>query len=284
MRGQRVNRGLLASLVAAALVLCVLIGWAPARAAVYRYYREHGRARALAGLPGFDSQGSERFVLYYRPEDADLAALILEVAEAAYSHVVAQVGHRPEGRVPLIVYADRAELRAAFGWGSDQSAVGVYWRGTVRLLSPRVWLAASDESELRESFLRRNPLAHELTHYVLDELTDGNYPRWFTEGLAQRVEEQATGYLWLEPGASLDQALYTLEDLAARFDALPNQALAYRQSYLLVSYIAERWGEGALAGLIARLGEGVPFERAVQLSLDRGMPEVYRDWLASVPR
>lgn len=284
MRGKWVNRGLLASLVAAALIVCVLFGWTAARAAVYRYYREQGRARTLAGLTGFDSRGSEQFVLYYRPAEADLAALILEVAEAAYSHVVAQVGHRPEGRVPLILYADRAELRAAFGWGSDQSAVGVYWRGTVRLLSPRVWIAASDDAGMRESFLGRNPLAHELTHYVLDELTDGNYPRWFTEGLAQRVEEQATGYLWEEPGSSLDQALYSLEELAGHFDALPNQALAYRQSYLLVAYIAERWGEAALAGLIAHLGEGVPFDRAVEVSLNRAMPEVYSDWLASVAR
>lgn len=284
MRSRWMRHGLVVLLVAAALILCALLGWTAARAAVYRFYREQGRVRTLAGLDGFDSQGSERFVLYYRPEDADLAALILEVAEAAYDHAVAQVGFRPEGRVPLIVYADRAELRAAFGWGSDQSAVGVYWRGTVRLLSPRVWLAASDEGGLRESFLRRNPLAHELTHYVLDLLTDGNYPRWFTEGLAQRVEEQATGYLWLEPGATLDQELYSLEDLAGRFDCLHNQVLAYRQSYLLVGYIVERWGEEALTGLIARLGEGVPFGRAVEGSLNRAMPEVYSDWLASVVR
>ncbi len=277
MNRKRAQR-LLTALAAGAFLLCSLLGWPEARAAAYRYYRQQGRVRILAGLSGYQEAGSARFVLYHRPGDGDLAPLILAHAESVYDLVVSHVGYRPVGRVPLILYPDRTELRAAYGWESGQSAVGVYWRGTVGLLSPKVWIAARDADELADRFRRSNPIAHELTHYVLDEWTDGNYPRWFTEGLAQYVEEMATGYLWLEAGASLDQPLYALSELTERFDALPNQPLAYRQSYSLVAYMAETYGEDGVTEVIARLGEGAPFDRAVETALGRSMQAIYADW------
>jgi len=282
MNSKRALQRLLSALAAGAFLLCGLLGWPEARAAAYRYYRQQGRARALAGLSEYLSAGSDRFVVYYRPEDEDVAPLILEHAESVYDLVAGQVGYRPSGRVPLILYPDRTELRAAYGWGSGQSAVGVYWRGTVGLLSPKVWIAADDPAELEAEFRQSNPIAHELTHYVLDEWTDGNYPRWFTEGLAQYVEELATGYLWLEPGAALDQPLYTLSELTERFDGLSNQPLAYRQSYSLVAYMAETHGQEGLARLIALLAEGAPFAQAVESGLGRSMKAVYSDWKDSV--
>lgn len=280
MKGQRVVWRLLSAVAAGALLLCGLAGWPRARAAVYRYYRHQGRVRTLGGLAGYRTAESGRFVLYYLPEDGDLAALILEQAEAVYERVVAEVGYPPAERVPLILYPDRTALRAAYGWGSEQSAVGVYWRGTVGLLSPRVWIAAGDPAELASEFRRLSPVAHELTHYLLDELTEGNYPRWFTEGLAQYVEELATGYVWPEAAAApLDPTLYTLSELTRRFDDLPDRPLAYRQSHLLVAHIAEAHGRPGLTGLIALLAEGVPFDRAVETALGRSMASIYADWL-----
>lgn len=256
--------------------------WPQPRAAIYRLYRAQGRAEALESLEGYENRSSNRFDLYYQPADEDQADLVLGTAEGLYDAVMAEVGHTPEGRVPLILYPTRPDLRQAFGWGNDQSALGVYWRGTVRLLSPHVWIDEEDEAERTATFRRLNPLAHELTHYVLDDLTNGNYPHWFTEGLAQRVEYQQTGYLWLEERATLNQQLYTLQDLEERFDTLPNQALAYRQSYLLVSHIAEAYGTAGLADLIARLGQGTPFSRAVAQSFGRDMAAIYQDWLGGL--
>lgn len=284
MNRRRALQRLLSVLAAGALLICGLLGWPEARAAVYRYYRDQGRERTLAGLSGYLSAGSARFVLYYRPEDGDLVRMILEHAESVYDLVVSQVGYRPAGRVPLILYPDRTELRAAYGWGKGQSAVGVYWRGTVGLLSPKVWIAADDPAELAADFRRSNPIAHELTHYALDLMTDGNYPRWFTEGLAQYVEEMATGYVWLEAGSTLDQPLYTLSELTARFDSLPNQPLAYRMSHSLVAYMADTYGQAGLARLIALLGEGVPFDRAVEEGLGRSMDAIFSAWQDGVRR
>ena len=45
-----------------------------------------------------------------------------------------------------------------------------------------------------KDYFKEGPMVHEYTHLVVDELTGGNYSRWFTEGVAQYVEQQVTGY------------------------------------------------------------------------------------------
>lgn len=265
------------------LVLLLSLGalwqvWPQPRAALYRFMRAEGRERTLDRLEGYGRRQSDRFDLYYMEADEDQTDLILEIAEEVYDQVIEQVGYQPPGRVPLILYPTRQELRKAFGWGSDESALGVYWQGSIRLLSPHAWIDEESSERLAEAFRQLNPITHELTHYVLDSMTDGNYPRWFTEGLAQVVEERVTGYLWLEPSSTLDQELYTLTDLQERFDRLSNQPLAYRQSYLLIAYLLEQYGEEGLGGLIHQLAEGTPFARAVELRFGLSMPQLFDDW------
>lgn len=252
--------------------------WPYPREAVYSLYRDRGKAQTLAELQGYHRQSSEHFDIFYTDDDENVVSMVLETAEEAWEPVVDQVGYRPQGRVPLILYPSRASLRQAFGWGNGESAMGVYWKGTIRLLSPNVWIDEESPKQKRKVFRKLNPIAHELTHYVLDYLTDGNYPRWFTEGLAQRVEYSVSGYLWIESESSLRQNLYTLEDLERQFDKLENQPLAYRESYLLVDYMAKRLGEERLGDLIQRLGDGTPFRIAVENTYGMKVEQIFDRW------
>lgn len=252
--------------------------WPVSRDTVYQVYRSYGKARVISGLDGYDMQESERFQVYYQQEDEDIAPLILETAEDVYDRVVESIGYRPKGLVPLIIYPDRATFREAFGWGAEESALGVYHAGTIRLLSPHVWIKNRTPAEQAKTFRKLGPVSHELSHYVLDYLTQGNYPRWFTEGLAQRIEYQITGFLWLEEESTLRQRLYTLRELESGFDRLPNQALAYRQSYLLVDYMAETYGEEMLTQLIERLAAGDEFATAIHKVTGASLQSIRDDW------
>ncbi len=261
------------------LPLLIYWYWPRPREVVYSLYRQHGRNQTLSTLSGYQTKATEHFQILYTPADENVVDMILQTAESVYQPVVDQVGYEPAGKVPLIVYPTRDDLRSAFDWGSSESALGVYWSGTIRLLSPNVWIPSVTESERYRVFAQLNPLAHELTHYVLDYYTNGNYPRWFTEGLAQWVEYNTTGYLWLEPESTLRQRLYTLEDLTRRFDEVGNQPLAYRQSFLLVDYIAQTYGEHRLFELVQELGRGVPFSRAVHMVTRDTQEQIYDHWL-----
>ena len=256
--------------------------WQQAREMVYGAIREHAKTQALTALSGYHTRTSAHFKVYYGDVDQDVAELILDTAETVYKPVVDRVGYRPPAPVPIIVYPNREALRHAFGWGNGESALGVYWGGTIRLLSPNAWIIRPSSREQRLAFQKLNPLAHEFTHYTLDYLTSGNYPRWFTEGLAQYVEYNVTGYLWIEPESTLRQRLYTLQELQGEFDRLKNQPLAYRQSYLLFRYMATTYGDERLSDLIGSLARGEPFAHAVQRVLGLPLPQVYDRWQAWV--
>lgn len=273
--------------IASLLTICMVVGvvwwaWPISRVTMYQVYRGYGKSRVLAGLDGYDSRTSERFEVFYTPDDADIAALILETAEAVYEPVVESVGYRPSGLVPLIIYPDRETFRDAFGWGAEESALGVYHAGTIRLLSPHAWIKSRTPEEQARAFQKLGPIAHELVHYLLDYMTQGNYPRWFTEGLAQRVEYHITGFLWLEQESTLNQRRYTLRELESNFDRLANQPLAYRQSYLLVDYMAQTYGEEMLERLVQHLAAGEDFRTAIRKVTGVSLREISEDWEAWV--
>ena len=265
------------------LIPALLWWWWPSpRDVVYSLYRERGRTRTIAGLSGYQVKSGKNVDVYYTEADQNVVDWVVQTTDAVYGSVTGQVGFAPSKKVPVVNYPTRDELRHAFGWGNGESAMGVYWSGTIRLLSPNVWIKERGEKEKRKVFDRINPIAHELTHYVLDYMTNGNYPRWFTEGLAQRVEYKTTGYLWIESESTLHQTLYTLDDLEKRYDQLQNQPLAYRQSFLLVDHMARTYGEEGLSDLIQRLGQGIPFATAVEQVCGEPLNAVYGDWLVWV--
>lgn len=277
-KSNRTLRALAVFLPVLTVALLLLSWWPQPREAVYSLYRDRGKVQTLAQLQGYHRKSSEHFDVFYTDDDANMVDLVLETAEEAFDPVVQYVGYTPDGRVPVILYPDRPTLRRAFGWGSGESALGVYWKGTIRLLSPNVWIDETSERAQRRAFRKLNPIAHELTHYVLDYLTDGNYPRWFTEGLAQRVEYQISGYLWIEPESSLRQPLFTFTELDKQFDKLSNQPLAYRQVYLLVDYMAKQQGEDGLERLVQSLGRGVAFNTAVESIYGSSASDLFYGW------
>ena len=278
MSTSTITRWLIALLSVLVLAGITCWYWPQPREAMYSLYRESGKAKTLFGLGNYETRSSEHFIVYFTEADQNVADMILETAESVYQPVVKEMGHAPDRKVPLIVYASRDDLRQAFGWGNSESAVGVYWAGTIRLLSPNVWIHAKRAPEQQRSYAKVNPIAHEFTHYLLDYMTNGNYPRWFTEGLAQWVEYRVTGYLWLEDSNTLDQKLYSMEDLITRFDRLPNQALGYREAYLLVNYIAETHGEQSIADLVQQLQDGHSFAQSLQQVTGNSESELYDQW------
>jgi hypothetical protein len=269
--------GLMVVLVCALLIGGVMFSQAPRRA-LASALRSLERYRTLTGLARFERRQSTHFDLYFTASDEAVADTVLQTAETVWDPVIQRMGTKPAGRVPLILYPSREELRRAFGWGQSESALGVYWQGTIRLLSPNVWLEGLGVESREKAFARLNPIAHELTHYLLDEQTAGNYPRWFTEALAQRVEAGVTGYVWLEPTSRLSQPLYSYEQLANQFHRLPNQSLAYREVYLFLDWLIKDRDEPSLERLVHLLAKGETFGAAFTQAFGASPAERFQEW------
>lgn len=255
--------------LAAALVLAAFFMKLPnvIRSGTYTVFRETLKQKALWTTRHMETLNGDKFIVRYAAGHKADAELVLATAEKFYAPIADKYGYTGRSKIPVIVYPSRPELNRNFGWQANESAMGVYWTGVIRVLSPKVWVTEEDPASYRNEFMNSGPMAHEFTHLVVDYVTGGNYTRWFTEGVAQYEEYKLTGFQFEDMEAALDQPLYRLDEMDMYFDNLPNQPLAYRQSYLAVRYIAEVYGEESLKAILKSLAKNDKIDQAIPKSL-----------------
>jgi hypothetical protein len=163
----------------------------------------------------------------------------------------------------IVIYPDSVSLAASFGWDKNEKALGVYWGGTIRVLSPRTWLNGSEEMD---RFIKEGPMVHEFAHLMVDEMTRGNYNRWWTEGIAQYMERNITGFEFAVPSSYKRHNFYTLENMENNFDKL-DQSVAYWESLEAVDFIVDRYGERSLYSILDNLSHGDSMSIAAEKAL-----------------
>lgn len=204
------------------------------------------------------------YKIRYLPQDQYCVPLVSEAAEDAYTRVTNELGRKPRNQTTLVIYPNNASLAASFGWDKNEKALGVYWGGTIRILSPDAWLANIGQ---RDRFIREGPMVHEFTHLMVDEMTRGNYNRWWTEGIAQYTERDITGFQFASPfKRSSDRFYYELDNLEKNYDRL-DQSVAYWESLQIVDYIATDYGQAKIYLIIDNLSSGESMAKAVEGAL-----------------
>ncbi|MFA5536711.1 MAG: hypothetical protein WDA53_06015 [Bacillota bacterium] len=251
--------------MAALLILIVLLARSPGglKARTYDWVRETMKKSMEIKTYNWYALEGEYFRVKYQPVDASIARLVLETAEASFSDVNKLLDFEPKMTVPIFIYPNRVSLSKSFGWDGAINAMGVYWAGAIRILSPLEWIDIDNEESLIATFQEQGPIVHEYAHLLVDYKTHGNYPRWFTEGVAQYVEQKLTGYLLPEPVGE-ENLWYSFSKMDDKFDLLPNQDVAYRQSLLAVEYIVELKGFGAILAILDELAKGQTIKIAVE--------------------
>lgn len=203
----------------------------------------------LIRTAGYNTMTTPGFLIRYQGQPAD-ALIVAKASENAQKQVDAYFGNPITKRIPVVVYNTTEGLAGSMGWDRSQQAMGVYWAGTIRVLKPSAWVKGTDSYN---DFYLNGPMVHEYAHMQIDQLTGGNYPRWFTEGLAQYVEKQIIGFQFAVPETAGQP--YTLDQLGKQFDDL-DEAQAYWQSLTAVEYIIEKYGDQAPFELMDLLKKG----------------------------
>ncbi len=251
-----------------------------AKGFLYVVFREVVKLNMMVKTSGWNSVESEYFLVRYKPGPGNEknAKLVLNTAESFLEPIAQRYDYKIKGKIPVILYSSREELNASFGWPASERAMGVYWGGAIRVLSPDEWIDYDKFEEKKTIFESCGPMAHEITHLVIDYRTKGNYPRWLTEGLAQYEEYMLTGFRFTDPAGSLDQDLYPLSKMDKEFDSLPNQSLAYRQSLSAVDYIMKVYGKEKMHMIINDLSQGRSVNRSFSNSLGVDMIKFEQEW------
>lgn len=247
-----------------------------ARGLAYEFYREVYRVCLEYKVRSMPVMESANFKVKYQQKNALYAGMVLDAAEKFYQPVADKYQLKNNHKFTIMIYPSKEELNASFGWQASESAIGVYYVGVIRVLSPESWIEGQDIEKIRESFIQTGPMAHELTHLAVDYATRGNCPRWLTEGLAQLEEYRLIGFRFTEQDSQGD--FYSLIEMDKDFDSLTNQNLAYRESLSVVEYIDSRYGEDSLKGLLAQLNSGKTIDQAIKTVLEVEMSEMEQNW------
>lgn len=204
----------------------------------------------------FATLNEGRFTLAAPGRDAQvLAPILFPLAEAAYDALAERYGHEPRTPVRIEFYDRRDDFSVRTVGLVGVDIVGVSFGPVVSLVSP-----ADMDGPLNWGSV----LWHELAHTFHMSMSGWRVPRWFTEGLSV-VEERlarpgwgadvSPGFLeaWagdrLPPVSRLDEAFIR--------PTYPNQVVhAYFLGSLLVEYIEERAGVGAITAMLGDYGEG----------------------------
>lgn len=262
-------------LLVAGLLLVMTLTWGKwplPRLWAYQFLRDYVAFKTSWETRNWQQQDSEHFIVRYHPRDSEMAPMILSAAERYYQPLIAALGKQGPAKALVVIDPDRQALNRAFGWDASQGAMGVYWAGVIRLLSPREWLNVHDMEKLMASFDREGPVAHEYVHLLVDYRTAGNYSRWLTEGLAQYLERDLTGY---ELAEHYDTAeLLPLAALDRYFDQPGSQSQAYRQALVTVDYLVEHYGWDRMGMLLDRLGAGDNLASAMRQVYNLSLSEI----------
>jgi len=248
----------------------------PGRSEIIELLKKSRKENNVEGK--MDRGHSSRFDLTYDPGvDTAFALAILDVLESAANLVGAELGLFPEARVPVGIYkrADYKTVTDSPDWS------GGFYDGKIRLpfgalneVTPQI----------------RSVLYHEYAHVVVFEMTRGNCPLWLNEGIAEIFGRmQYTRSMPELVRAVRTGKLTDFRKLEAGFSELSTSAaaLAYEQSYALVTYMVATYGWHRVRLILAGLGKGISFDEAVTAALkdyNLNYDSLVNEWRISVER
>ncbi len=230
----------------------------------------------LAAMPAW-AAAPEVTILAPSPE---LAAHVREIVAKAAPRLQAWTGAAPERlRIEVAPTKEAFARRAAQLGGPDWAAgLAAPHQGLVLLRSPR---------QLADPLHFKEVLIHELVHlYLAAGLKGRRAPLWLEEGLAMQLSgETGWGLAAAMTRAVLGPGLLPLAKLEHRFPPQADQAaLAYAQSYYLVGWLLDQYGEKSLRSMVHSLSQGRPLTAALQLATGHslaGIQERFDDDMSS---
>ena len=229
-------------------------------------------------------------------EGEDVGPILLEAAVAGLDRLQEEMGIELQENVQIFIYGDSEDMRQAVLYIQD-------WAGGVAFSEYNTILIGVPP-DIAESW-GRSTIRHELAHLVIGQFgrscVGGSRPTWLDEGLAVYAEgsPHAEGAPDAEgPGQDAilrdieqgvrDNTFEPLRSLSGPFPAHgPAAGIAYSQSYSVVAYLLEAYGQEKMQDLLLTLAEGAGYDEALEqvygFNVD-GLEVAWREAIGAQPR
>jgi hypothetical protein len=196
--------------------------------------------------------------LFWYAGDSTFAQELMDACEEGLTRSTQDIGAYPEEPIDIYIYASTVDLKGAMIFPQE-------WTGGVAFTAFSTIAIGISPSELDWG---KRALVHELMHLVVHQATFGPYgqlPLWLDEGLAMYSEGELDPALrsYLEEAISKDE-LISVRSLCSPFSAYSEKAsLSYAQSYSLVVYLLDNYGQDSMLDLLTILKQGSTYDEAL---------------------
>jgi len=222
--------------------------------------RVRNQIDVLSVLGQYATIETDHFIVRYdRRHDELLGRYAADYLEnEVYPEITEKFGYEPAGKSLFEIFNKAEDNRGRSRGGHDWFAirmVGMPYLDTVGACAGRV-VAITSPDAAPEKFNWAQVLKHEFVHVVNLQQTDFNIPHWFTEALAVMSEGYPRPSQWNEVLAAAHRVdeLLTLDTINLAFvrpEGHGQWTLAYCQAELYAEHIQQRFGEDALAKMLA---------------------------------
>jgi len=196
--------------------------------------------------------------LHWYSGDQAFAEDLLNAAETGIARLQNDAGLHPDEPIHLYIYANTNDMKEAILYEPS-------WTGGMAYPDHNIVIIGISQRDLEWG---RTTIVHELTHVLVGHLTFsclGDVPTWLNEGLAVYSE----GKLDPNSQAQLDEAirsdqLISVRSLSGGFSEVPSKAyLSYSQSYSIVKFLIEQYGQKQMNSLLIALRDGSTVDDAL---------------------
>jgi hypothetical protein len=226
---------------------------------------------------GWQSLGDEHVRVYWYDQPDDFGTALFEAAAEGYDHVASVTGVATERPARVVIYNSQRDFCAFYAPNSCQDWVGgqTFSGITVQWGTDRNWLTY-------------DVVPHELAHVFYNEIFRDTWvrvPTWFNEGVAvynERTDHSRETALVAD--AAADDTLIPLRHMGTQASGLAHDSISlwYAETYSLVAFVADAYGEEKLGEVVLTLADNHPMEETLQLTLGMDLIQfemAWREWL-----
>jgi hypothetical protein len=227
-------------------------------------------------------QNGDYLRLHYYKGDQSYINTLSQAAAAGLKFNETQSGLKADGPIDLYIFANTEDMKDAILYEPS-------WTGGQAFPEQNIVIIGISPAELDWG---KDAIVHELTHVLVGHLTFsclGDVPTWLNEGLAVYSEGP------LDKGSQnqLDQAirdntLLSVRSLSGGFSEVTDKALlSYSESYSLVKFLIETYGQDKMTALLVSLRDGTTIDEALKQNYGfdvDGLEDAWRQAVEAEPR
>ena len=219
----------------------------------------------------------DKLNLHWYSGNQEFAQELLNAAQGGLDFNRTKSGLTAEAPIDIYIFADTNDMKDAILYEPS-------WTGGQAFADNDIVILGISQSDLDWG---KDAIVHELTHVLVGHLTFsclGAVPTWLNEGLAVYSE----GELDSASQTQLDEAirndtLLTVRSLSAGFSEVSDKAyLSYSQSFSIVKFLIETYGQDKMTSLLTALRDGATVDDALSQTYGFNIEGLEAEWRQAI--